>query len=158
MAFKNKKEAPNACTIESGKERIHSITFNENLSSPEDNILVNKSKPGFIESLLPHGAENAIDREQLMSMTGIYPFRRLQVKIREERKNGALIASLGSGGFFVPAEGDKGREEMEHFVAMIYSKSLHTMEAAEPFIKALGILDGQIVMEDLLDNGEKQSG
>lgn len=85
-----------------------------------------------IYDLLPKGAENAISRRELSSMTGM----QLRHKIAAERKNGALIlsSSESNGGYYRAAS----CEELQRYVRSMRSRSkeiLAVIRAAQEAIE-----------------------
>lgn len=155
MNKNDEKNALNGANIESGNGSTYPIAFKDSISNSEDNTTVYKSKPKFIESLLPHGAENAVSTDELLQVTGLCSSRSLKHVVSRERKQGACILSLTNGGYFLPADGEQGIEERRRFVATIRAKAFHTLEAAKPALDELSMIDGQLSMEELLrDDGE----
>ena len=77
-------------------------------------------KQGLVERNLHKGAENAITGSDLVKIIGCRSTRYLQTMISIERKNGALILS-SSNGYFLPDDGEKGREEIQQFVSKFRS-------------------------------------
>lgn len=136
-----KKNALNAANTESEKGIIPKVQVTAH-SNANDNI-INNLEQGYIQSILPYGEENAISTNDLLRITGIRDSRALKSIISEERKKGACILSKTSGGYFLPSDGEKGKQERLKYVATIKAKSLHTMEAAKPAINELQILEGQ---------------
>ena len=57
------------------------------------------------------GAENAIPTRTLVKLTGL-SVRDLRAQVAREREAGALILAKGDGGYFLPDEGEKGRDEL----------------------------------------------
>lgn len=154
MLFQTEKNALNVASIESGKESTHSITVKESFAVSKDSI-VDERKQGYIESLLPHGAENAVSTDELLQVAGLCSSRSLKHIISKERKQGACILSLTNGGYFLPSDGEQGIEERRRFVATIRAKAFHTLEAAKPALDDLSMIDGQVSMEEILgNNGE----
>lgn len=70
-----------------------------------------KSQVGYIENLLPHGAENAVSAATLMILGGYTDSRSMRAAIEAERRAGALILCTRrvNGGYFLPDDGEKGR-------------------------------------------------
>ena len=149
MNKNDEKNALNGANIESGNGSTYPIAFKDSISNSEDNTTVYKSKPKFIESLLPHGAENAVSTDELLQVTGLCSSRSLKHVVSRER----------NGGYFLPADGEQGIEERRRFVATIRAKAFHTLEAAKPALDELSMIDGQLSMEEFKeDNGETQIG
>ena len=104
----------------------------------------------MITPLLLPGAENAISTPELQRITGL-DVRSIRSQVSRERASGALILSSSSGGYYLPAEGEKGRNELQRFIGMILSKALNTLKAAEAARNALRVLSGQQFLEGLED-------
>lgn len=88
-------------------------------------------QPGFIESLLLCGAENAIPRRDLINLTG-FPDRELRRLIELERRDGAPILSDNQRGYFLPADVEEVRRfvrSMRHRAAQIRLTALHVEKA-----------------------------
>ena len=92
-----------------------------------------------IESLLPVGKENRISTKQLVNLIGCSSSRELQQLIAEERKNGAVILSATSGGYYKPAN----RAEMAEFCKSLENRAKNTFVAIRSTKKALSKLEGQ---------------
>ena len=99
---------------------------------------------GMIYSLLLEGAENAIPSKELARMAGLRSVRQLQDEIAQERDAGAVILSTcrNGGGYYLPAEGDTGRREIEEYVRTLKSRALNTLRAIRSARAALSDLDG----------------
>ncbi len=92
-------------------------------------------QPGFIESLLSHGAENGMTLKDLERITD-WPGRTIRKAIETERRAGALIISDNKSGYFLtddPAESQRFARSMLHRAALIRQ----TARAVE---KAAGLL------------------
>lgn len=147
MQNENKKTAPDACTIKSGRAgKKHSsqviLPCAQNSTRAGDNQV--------ITPLLLPGAENAISTPELQRITGL-DVRSIRSQVSKERASGALILSSSSGGYYLPAEGEEGRNELQRFIGMIFSKALNTLKAAEPAREALRVPSGQQILEGLED-------
>lgn len=109
----------------------------------EHNMTTAKKQGGFIASLLLPGAENAIPTRRLVELAGCISARQLQTMIAEERERGTVILSRADGGYYLPSEGEKGRQEMRDFVSTINARAINTLRAAASAKAALAVLDGQ---------------
>lgn len=98
---------------------------------------------GYFETLLPRGAENAVSTAALLELTGIRTARRLRMAISDAREAGAVILS-SSDGYFLPADGEKGRKEAEAFIATITAKGAATIRASDSARAFLSALPGQM--------------
>ena len=67
-----------------------------------------------IEELLSYGSKNAKTADDLLKLTDIPNIRELHRQIANERLNGALI--LSKKGYFLPADGNQGNEELRTFI------------------------------------------
>lgn len=144
-----KNAAPNGANIGNGSSEIKAdagYNFCNNITSNQ------KQNQGLIESLLPHGAENAITAEQISKTLGISSVRYVRRLVSNERQSGRNILSTNAsgGGYFLPDSGEKGRAEMVHYVNTIRAKARKTLAAATPAIEALKHDYNQITWEDLL--------
>jgi biotin operon repressor len=68
--------------------------------------------------LIPTGSENAILSRDLARLKHL-SVRTVKEKIKSLRREGVLILSQSTGGYFFPSEGDKGREEAERYIKMM---------------------------------------
>lgn len=107
----------------------------------------------MVSDFLRHGQASAISTAELVKLTGATSARDLQMKIAAEREQGHLILSScrKGGGYFLPAEGAEGREEISRFVATLQARAIHTLRALRDAKRALEVLDGQ---ENLLGQQE----
>lgn len=101
---------------------------------------------GFIEGFLQHGAENAIQTETLLALTGLN-VRQLRQAVEKERRNGTLILTGYRCGYFLPAEGDQGREEILTFYSIQRAKALSLLKTISNAKKALADIDGQETLD-----------
>ena len=101
-----------------------------------------------VEPFLLHGAENAISTKELQRWTGL-GVRDLRAQVAREREAGALILSRGEGGYFLPDDGEKGRDELRRFVVLMQSEAINTYRAT---LTAQEELKRQIMEE--LEDGE----
>ena len=111
---------------------------------------------GYFEAILPRGSENAVSTAALLELTGIRTARRLRMAIADAREAGAVILSSASG-YFLPADGEKGRKEAEAFIATITAKGAATIRAADSARAFLAALPGQMKIGGGT-NGETESG
>lgn len=140
-----RKTAPDVASIESG---VGNTASGQALNLPKPQYTTEANEPQGIVQFLPCGAENAISSEALIVACGISNIRQLRKIVAAERDEGALILSNTSGGYFLPSEGEKGREEMQHFVNTVRSKALNLLKAARPARNALRVLEGQERFEE----------
>ena len=104
-----------------------------------------KHRQGFVESLLPCGAENAIPTAELVKACGFSSARELQKQIEAERLHGALILSRSGngGGYFLPSEGAAGQREIAEYVNTLRARALNTLRTLKTANAALEIIEGQ---------------
>ena len=102
-----------------------------------------RTPAGYFESILPHGAENAVGTTDLLNLTKIRTARRLRLAVADARKAGAVILS-NADGYFLPDVGEKGRQEAAAFVAVITAKGASTLRAADSARAWLNTLPGQV--------------
>lgn len=125
-----KNAAPNGANIGNGSSEIkacNGYNFCDNITSNQ------KQKQGLIESLLPHGAENAITAEQISKTLGISSVRYVRRLVSNERQSGRNILSTNAsgGGYFLPAIGEQGQEEMQRFCAYRLSNICAAMKSIQ---------------------------
>ena len=60
-----------------------------------------RRQPGKIEQLLPHGAENAVPLQHLVTLTAL-PARQVRQLIQVERLRGVPILADNHSGYFLP--------------------------------------------------------
>lgn len=100
----------------------------------------------MIAEMLPKGKANAISTNDLCILLGIGNIRTLRAMIAEERKEGKIIASCSTGGYYIPTE----VEEIEEFVRTLDSKARSIMVALQASRKLLKVsaYKDQITFED----------
>lgn len=103
---------------------------------PASNCITGGSRGQDISALLPRGEENAVSTKVLMELAGCTSARQLQGRISAERAQGALILATEKG-YFLPAEGRAGRQELHRFVRTMERRAAGTLKAAEPARAAL---------------------
>ena len=93
----------------------------------------------LIESLLMQGRENAISAQKLCDIIGLSDTRHLRLLVERERQDGALILSYSGqgGGYYLPADGEQGREEMRQFCSLMLSRVSSSIQSTEFIRKAL---------------------
>lgn len=112
-----------------------------------DNNINGERQQGVIESLLNRGEENAMRAETIMDMIGERDRRKLSKMIESERHDGAMILSSGRGGYYLPADGEKGRAEMRRHLAALDSRAKSTLAVGKPVREALKVIEGQTEMK-----------
>ena len=132
---RKEKAAPDDCSIESGAgEQIRRPAIN--LPGEEYST---QPVQGRIESLLLHGEENAIQAKSLAAIAGVQTSRELRQMVERERRNGALILSSvrGRGGYYLPAEGAAGADELQTFTRTTTARIVALSKMIRPFKRAL---------------------
>jgi len=103
---------------------------------------------GPVSKYLRHGEANATSTADLVELVGCGTVRQLQGLIRAERESGVLILSSTTGGYFLPAEGPEGREEIQRYIATLRARAISTLRTMQPARAALDVLDGQLFCTD----------
>ena len=105
---------------------------------------------------LPQGEENAIQAKELARQCGFKGARDLQHAIALERETGALILSTcrHGGGYYRPAPGEAGRQEVSAFIRTLRARAINTLRAIRAAHEALERLDGQIELQ-MTHNGKE---
>lgn len=108
-------------------------------------------KQGRVESLLNHGAGNAIPTAELIELAGFKTSRQLQAQVEMERLDGALILSTSKrgGGYYLPADGPEGRQEINDFIRTLNARAINTLRTLKAARRALTQLDGQEVLRGI---------
>ncbi len=99
-----------------------------------------------ILDLLPRGEENALPSRDLAKLVGCKSVRDLQSLIADERDAGNLILSTcrHGGGYFQPADGEQGQQEIAAFIRTLRARALNTLSAIKTARKALKSVPGQL--------------
>lgn len=139
------KAAFDDANIESG---VGNQTSGQALSVPNSQCTTASAKAQVVVPSLRKGTEDAVSTNELLDHTGCSCVRNLRALVAEERAKGAIILTTSTGGYFLPADGEQGREEMARFVSMMCAKALNTLKAAKPAQAALRVLNGQ---EEIVD-------
>ena len=74
---------------------------------PQEEYTTRKAVVQVVEPFLLTGAENALPTRTLVKLTGLNAR-----DLRAQVARGALILAKGDGGYFLPGEGEKGRDEL----------------------------------------------
>lgn len=112
-------------------------------------------QPGMqsIFDLLPQGEQNAISSKSLAELVGTSSVRELQSVIARQREDGSLILSTcrGGGGYFRPSPGDKGRAEIDRYIATLRARALNTLRVLRSAKAAVASSEvaGQIDLDEL---------
>lgn len=138
--MKNEKSHSGAGTPEqqTGKDTLQAYSI------PLSNSTMESGRPqGFFEAILDKGAENGKTQDELRQLAGVSSTRLVRLAISREREQGAVILS-GPTGFYLPADGEQGRQETAAFVAMLKAKGASTLRAARSAQAYLDHLPGQM--------------
>lgn len=98
---------------------------------PQAEYTTRKAVVQVVEPFLLSGAENAIPTRTLVKLTGL-SVRDLRAQVAREREAGALILAKGDGGYFLPDEGEKGRDELRRFLFTTRLKAISLWRATIP--------------------------
>ncbi len=98
--------APERAMTNEGQKTTGSVYADSITDSPR------KQQP--VEALLRKGSENMLRTSFLTAISGMTR-RQLQAEIIRERRMGIPILSSchGEGGYYLPADGEQGRKELE---------------------------------------------
>ena len=121
-------------------ERLEKVASNKASPVSKDNTSGGKMQPRFIiAELLPHGEENAVTTKELLRLTGYRERRDMTKQIERERLAGALILSKCSdgGGYYLPAEGAAGTEELRVFKRTLEARAKSTFRVLKAARSAL---------------------
>lgn len=131
--------------------RQETATFDRATAFQSNSITQQPQKQGYIEALLLRGEQNAIPSNELVRLAGVRSVRELQNQIAREREAGALILSTcrGGGGYFRPAPGEAGKQEIAAFVSTLASRAIGTLRALKSAKRELKTLDGQITFDQI---------
>lgn len=142
------KTAPDVRAIESGEGTQIS---GQTIGDPDQKFITCSGKPQVsskaIVDFLPQGIENAMSTQTLMSLCGCSSARQLQERIATERARGSVILSSSTGGYFLPDAGEKGRQEIQAYIATLNARAVNTLSATKSAKEALAVLDGQLQMD-----------
>lgn len=141
-----KKAAPDVRSIESGKDIISQAI--DTYTQANYKASQQKQQAPTVAQFLERGAENAKSTGELLQLLQCGSTRQLRQMVENERRNGVLILSSTAGGYFLPDTGQKGRAEIQRYLATMCARATAIIQAAAPARKALHILDGQMDMED----------
>lgn len=133
----NKKTASGVATTESGSGNditTDTMDYTKKEAKFQGNV---------VERYLLKGRENAIPGRDLTEMIGCGSKRYLQSLISIERQNGAMILSCQAG-YFLPDDGEKGREEIQRFISQFRAMALNTLKILKTAKHALAIAEGQM--------------
>lgn len=111
-----------------------------------DNNTIPERVQGPFEAILQKGAENGKTVEELRRILGVSESRIIRAMIAKERAAGSVILS-GQTGYYLPDDGEKGRQEVAAFVAQIMAKGSNTIRAADSAKAFLAKLPGQEELE-----------
>lgn len=140
----DEKSRPSVCKTERRQAETQPFANQQEQRIPlHDSITRSGTAQSFFQRVLPKGAENAIKTAELCRMMGIKDARVLRKKISDERALGAVILS-GDTGYFLPDDGEKGRQEAAAFIATVTAKGANTIKAVRSAQAFLEALPGQV--------------
>lgn len=107
---------------------------------------------GTVSSFLLQGEENAIPTADLVNMIGCGTKRILQQMIANERENGVPILSTcrGTGGYYLPSDGEEGQREIETFCATLFSRAVNTLKTRSYIKQERSQVEGQITFKEMM--------
>ena len=142
----DKKSRPSVCKTERRQAETQPFASQQEQLFPlPDSTTQSGTAQRFFQNILPKGAENAIKTTELCRMIGI----------KDARALGAVVLSC-DGGYFLPDDGEKGRQEAAAFIATVTAKGANTIKAVRSAQAFLDGLPGQIEIGGYAD-GERQS-
>ena len=100
---KENKKAPTSAATLTGAVETGAASRQATTSTKDDTTTLPGGQPFRIADLLHPGAENAVSRRDLMTMTG-YKDRELRRTIEAERRQGIPILSDCQHGYFLPGD------------------------------------------------------
>lgn len=100
-------------------------------------------------SVLPTGEENAASTDCLLGILGLADSRSLRKLIAKARGNGEVICSSVDG-YYLP----QNREEIQRFYKTTRQKALSTLAILKSARVALGAIDGQLEIDEVVFDGE----
>ena len=152
----DEKRRPSVCKTERRQAETQPFASQQEQRIPlHDSITRSGTVQSFFHRVLPKGAENAIKTAELCRMMGIKDARALRKLISDERALGAVVLSC-DGGYFLPDDGEKGRQEAAAFIATVTAKGASTIRAVRSAQAFLDGLPGQIEIGGYAD-GERQN-
>ena len=101
-----------------------------------------------VSDLLQHGAKNAISSKVLMELLNLPSQRELRSLVSRARGNGEIILSNRKG-YFLPAPGEDGLQEIRECVRTLRAKGISTLRSASALKKPLKELYGQEFIDEL---------
>lgn len=97
---------------------------------------------------LHKGAENAIKAPQLVQQMGLKNQEELRHIIAAERERGALVLSSSSG-YFLPADGEKGRQEIQRYIASMEKRARSIFHILGTAKQQQRVLEGQQTISEI---------
>lgn len=141
-----KKAAHDGANIESGNGIASTTTETNTQANYKGNG--QRTQAPKVSDYLERGAENATSTKELVQLLECGSTRQLRQMVEDERRSGVLILSSTAGGYYLPDTGQKGRTEIQRYLATMCARATAIIQATESARKALHILDGQIDLED----------
>lgn len=139
MAY-NKKTADDAANIVSGHGQGAQAG---GPIRPCCQFITAQEKAQGVSAVLLKGAENAIRGADLVKIMGYSSDRQLRKIVARERRAGVPILSLTTGGYFLPADGERGREEIDGFLRRMEGKNLRSLGGLHEVRALFKISEGQ---------------
>lgn len=104
---------------------METVTFDRATQFQTNHNTQGKRLQGKIESLLSHGAENAVPLRHLCKITGS-PARQVRRMIQAERLQGVPILADNQNGYFLP----KSSKEIDEFVKSMFHRAYEISKVA----------------------------
>ncbi len=142
--MRTKKTAPG---VRDRKRQDQTRRDTNTKSSQEDTIITPIQKQG-ISAFLLHGKKNAISSADLIDTLNLSSQRELRHIIARARENGEIILST-TNGYFLPAPGEEGLQEIRDCVRVLRAKGISTLKAASAIKRPLRDIYGQQIIDAL---------
>ncbi len=116
------------------------------------------SQLGKVAENLKHGAQNAINANNLVILCSYHTKRELRREIERERRGGVLILA-NQHGYFLPSDDeDEARRELSEFVHSAEKKSKSLLRTIRHSKAALKQCLGQTELFEVVSNAKAESG
>ncbi len=96
------------------------------------------------KEILPEGEDKAMSAAELINILGVRNERELRRCISSARKDGQLICTASTGGYFIP----KNKEEISRWVKITSKRAASEFASLRTARTVLKEIDGQIHIDD----------
>ena len=103
-----------------------------------------------VAAFLRTGRKNAVSSADLITLLDLSSQRELRALVSREREAGEIILS-DSSGYYLPASGEEGLQEIRECVMTLMAKGFSTIKAARAIWKPLRDVYGQLGFDDIVD-------